>query len=120
MIFVLGRKDLGTGILRNRTNGGEGSSGAVRSDEFKKKQSVANSGENHPQYGNTGALHHNSKAIIVIEPDGTQRHFASCIEAVRELEINKGHLSTYLKTGRSPIRGKFEGWQFLFKNSEDV
>ena len=45
MIFVLGRKDLGTGILRNRTNGGEGSSGAVQSEETKKKISKANSGK---------------------------------------------------------------------------
>jgi len=68
MIFVLGRKDLGTGILRNRTNGGEGSSGVVRSEETKKRMSeaqigkpctekakkkisVALSGENNPNYG---------------------------------------------------------------------
>jgi len=45
MIAVFGRKDLGTGILRNKTNGGEGASGAVRSDDFKKKISIAQKGK---------------------------------------------------------------------------
>jgi hypothetical protein len=51
MIAVFGRKDLGTGILRNKTNGGEGASGAVRSEEYKIKMSEARKGENSSWYG---------------------------------------------------------------------
>ncbi len=37
MISVFGRRDLGTGILRNKTNGGEGGSGMVLSEETRRK-----------------------------------------------------------------------------------
>lgn len=47
MIAVFGRKDLGTGILHNRTDGGEGVSGAVRSDEYRKKLSEAGKSRTH-------------------------------------------------------------------------
>ena len=59
-----------------------------------------------------------SKAIIAIEPDGTQRHFGGINEAARELEIPRSNLYKYLKPGHVP-RGKWEGWQFFFKNSEN-
>ena len=37
MIAVFGRKDLGTGILHNKTDGGDGVSGAIISEETKRK-----------------------------------------------------------------------------------
>lgn len=40
-----GRKDIGTGILRNRTDGGEGSSGLKHTEESKKKISDKNKGK---------------------------------------------------------------------------
>ena len=51
MIAVFGRKDLGTGILHNRTDGGEGSSGAVVSEETKAKMSAAQKGDKNHNYG---------------------------------------------------------------------
>ncbi len=44
MIAVFGRKDLRTGILHNLTDGGDGASGYVFSEETKRKQSEAHKG----------------------------------------------------------------------------
>ena len=49
MIAVLGRKDLGTGILRNMTDGGEGRSGSKHSEETKQKISEKAKGRTHSE-----------------------------------------------------------------------
>jgi len=48
-ILMFGRKDLGTGILRNKTDGGDGASGAIRSEETKEKIRQANLGKKKPK-----------------------------------------------------------------------
>jgi hypothetical protein len=44
LIRWYGRKDNNTGILRNKTDGGDGSRGVVRSEEFRAAQSIRSSG----------------------------------------------------------------------------
>ena len=61
MISFYGRIDLGTGILRNVTDGGEGCSGAIRSEETKMKLSEASKGEKNHNYGKTFSDEHKKK-----------------------------------------------------------
>jgi len=53
MIAVLGRKDIGTGILRNMSNGGEGSAGHKMSEKRKQEMKQIYAGEGNPMYGVT-------------------------------------------------------------------
>jgi hypothetical protein len=45
LIAVLGRKDIGTGILRNVTNGGEGNSGFIHTEKTREKMSISHTGK---------------------------------------------------------------------------
>ena len=98
----------------------EAKSGETRTEEWKKahseRMSGKNVGENNPNYGRTGALHPQSKAIIAIEPDGTERRYGAISEAARELETYRVNLIYFLRNGNVLKNGRFKGWRFVYKN----
>jgi len=75
LISVLGRKDIGTGILWNRTNGGETpGEGYVWSDDQKQARSDAYMGANNPNW----------KGGIRKDPDYQKNYIAANKEKIAE------------------------------------
>ena len=93
-------------------------SGKTLTEEHKKNIGEALIGNKNSQNGKTGALHHNSRAIIVIKPDGTRLHFDTGSEAARDLKIPHGSLCRCLKHGKLLTRGPRTGHQFFYEVKE--
>ena len=103
--------------------------GVPRTEEQKKAHSERMSGENNPNYGvpqteaqkkanserNSGEKNPRCRAIIAIQPDGTERHFWGASEAAKELKTPNNSLCYYLKFGHVLKCGKLKGWQFFYK-----
>ena len=112
MIAVLGRKDLGTGILRNKTDGGEGPSGAIRSEETRRKYSEAKKGENNPFYGKSHSEETRRKQSEAIKGENNPNYGKSRSEETRRKlsEANKGE--------NHPLYGKSHSEETRRKQSE--
>lgn len=108
MIAVFGRKDLGTGILHNKTDGGEGVSGLIHSEQTKRKRSESLKGKNHRNYGK--CLSEETKRKISLSLKGkspseeTRRKMSEMHKGKSPSEQTKRKLSEKFKgkNGKSP------------------
>lgn len=71
LIRWFGRKDIKTGILHNRTDGGDGASGRIVLPISKKKSSIANSGQKRTEKTKKNI----KEALALIDLSGKNNHF---------------------------------------------
>jgi hypothetical protein len=129
MISVFGRKDFGTGILRNRTNGGEGPSGIIpwnkgkpRSEETKRKISEANKGKNNFNYGKTVSEETRKKMSEAKKgkprSEETIRKVSEANRGKTRSEETKRNQSEKMKGENNPMYGKKHSEETRKKQSD--
>jgi hypothetical protein len=84
MIAVFGRIDLGTGILYNKTNGGEGTSGFFWNEEQRKRKGELQKGDKHHFYGKSLSEEHKRKLSEALKGEKNHNYKKSFSQEIRE------------------------------------
>ena len=114
MIAVFGRKDLGTGILYNKSNGGEGTSGYVHTEETKRKMSKIHKGKK---------LSHQHKDILINSRKGkvnSQKHNQLIAEAIKGITRSKETRDKISKAKLGENNPKSKLWKLTFLNGNVI
>jgi len=100
MISVFGRKDIGTGILRNKTDGGEGPAGRILTEIHKQRISTTNTGKKRSSVFKedarkraTGNRNRRKKCVY----KGIE--FESQAKAAEYFGVSQGTITNHLKRG---------------------
>lgn len=109
MIAIFGRKDNGTGILRNLTDGGEGCSGILVSEETRKKMSKAKIGNRNGMFRhNQYMMSEDSIKKLKERMSGSKNYFAKTILIINingENYIVRGEFIQFCKNKNIPYMG---------------
>jgi hypothetical protein len=90
MIAIFGRKDNGTGMLRNRTNGGEGTSGFFWNEEQRKRKGELQRGDKHHFYGKSLSEEHKRKLSEALKGEKNHNYGKSpSDETKRKMSLSK-------------------------------
>jgi hypothetical protein len=116
-----GRVDLKNGILRNLTDGGEGSSGAIRSEETKRKISESNKGELNHMFGKHHSVESRRK---ISESNKVELNYMfgkhHSVESRRKMsESNKGNTKMLGKTHSEETKRKMSEARKLYYQNKN-